>query len=387
MSERNQWERDTVVWLAGRRIESAGRRRAAAAIRASMAWRAAAEREAAAARFAERVRTRVASAGRGVRLSTGCPSPCTPKPRWRPHLGPRPWSSSAWPRARAASCSRSRARRGSPCRPAFRPAGTWRCGWWGTACATAAFRRCRAGRSGWHGRDRRRGGGPAPGPRLRGEAGGAGPRVGAFARVSQPGVPDAGSGRRGPGRSSGRWCFGGAATVRRNRDLPPLRSQGIIRPRAEPARAPPDSECPWYAVSWIAGGSRSCSSRSFQPAPAAGPLHRAPAPAPARPGTAAPPAARHDGSRARGLRAGRESRAPAPEPASRAPNTGSSGPTTSSRRSSIRSPSGSPGRARSPISTARPTPSAPSTSSCCRTSSPPAPATTRTCRGRSRGSS
>lgn len=74
MSERNEWERDTVVWLAGRRIEAQediepGRHPG------FDAWRAAAEREAAAARFAARVRARVASAGRGVRLIDRPPEP------------------------------------------------------------------------------------------------------------------------------------------------------------------------------------------------------------------------------------------------------------------------------------------------------------------------
>jgi hypothetical protein len=74
MSERNEWERDTVVWLAGRRIEARGdvgpERHPG-----FEAWCAAAEREAAAARFAERVRTRVASAGLGVRLIDRPPEP------------------------------------------------------------------------------------------------------------------------------------------------------------------------------------------------------------------------------------------------------------------------------------------------------------------------
>ena len=66
MSERNEWERDLVVWLAGRRLE--GRAAVASAHPGFAAWRAAGELEAGAARFAERVRTRVASAGLGVAL-------------------------------------------------------------------------------------------------------------------------------------------------------------------------------------------------------------------------------------------------------------------------------------------------------------------------------
>ena len=72
MSERNEWERDMVVWLAGRRIEA---REDIERHPGFDAWRAAAEREAGAARFAERVRARVASAGRGVRLIDRLPEP------------------------------------------------------------------------------------------------------------------------------------------------------------------------------------------------------------------------------------------------------------------------------------------------------------------------
>ena len=73
MSERNEWERDTVVWLAGRYIE--GRGNVGSRHPGFDAWQGGAEREAAAARFAERVRTRVASAGRGVRLIDRLPEP------------------------------------------------------------------------------------------------------------------------------------------------------------------------------------------------------------------------------------------------------------------------------------------------------------------------
>ena len=94
--------------------------------------------------------------------------------------------------------------------------------------------------------------------------------------------------------------------------------------------------------------SRSCSWRSFQPAPAAGPRRR-------RTG------ARHRTGRHRRRPAARamtfptlegyelavDQRDPHPDRRSRARTTGSSGRTTRSRRSSTRSPSGSPGRARS----------------------------------------
>src|SRR5262249_36808327 len=67
MSERNEWERDAVVWLAGRWTEGEGAR---GTVQHSgfEAWRAAGEREAAAARFAERVRARIAANGLGVGL-------------------------------------------------------------------------------------------------------------------------------------------------------------------------------------------------------------------------------------------------------------------------------------------------------------------------------
>ena len=74
MSERNEWERDAVVWLAGRHIHGQGGA-GPAAHPGFDAWRAAAEREAAAARFAERVRAGVAAAGLGVRRVNRMPEP------------------------------------------------------------------------------------------------------------------------------------------------------------------------------------------------------------------------------------------------------------------------------------------------------------------------
>lgn len=66
MNAPNEWERDLVVWLAGRRLEGQGEDRPTHP--GFAAWRAAGELEAGAARFAERVRARVASAGLGVGL-------------------------------------------------------------------------------------------------------------------------------------------------------------------------------------------------------------------------------------------------------------------------------------------------------------------------------
>jgi SOS-response transcriptional repressor LexA len=73
MRERNEWERDAVVWLAGRRV--GGQSGGPAPHPGFEAWRAAGELEAGAARFAERVRARVASAGLGVGLIDRLPEP------------------------------------------------------------------------------------------------------------------------------------------------------------------------------------------------------------------------------------------------------------------------------------------------------------------------
>jgi Peptidase S24-like len=73
MSEPNEWERDLVVWLAGRRIEGLAPGRPGHP--GFEAWRAAGELEGGAARFAERVRARVASAGLGVELVDHLPEP------------------------------------------------------------------------------------------------------------------------------------------------------------------------------------------------------------------------------------------------------------------------------------------------------------------------
>jgi len=74
MSERHEWERDAVVWLAGRWIEGQGRV-GPAPHSGFEAWRAAAEREGAAAWFAQRVRARVAWNGLGVGLIDHLPEP------------------------------------------------------------------------------------------------------------------------------------------------------------------------------------------------------------------------------------------------------------------------------------------------------------------------
>jgi SOS-response transcriptional repressor LexA len=81
MIDRIEWERDAVVWLAGRRLEdraepgeSPGDPAQARAADAFRAWRAAAAEEAGAERFAERVRARVAGRGRGVRQVERAPT-------------------------------------------------------------------------------------------------------------------------------------------------------------------------------------------------------------------------------------------------------------------------------------------------------------------------
>ena len=80
--DRREWERDAVVWLAGRGIEAdrlmlsdPRLERAAAGFRA---WRAAARDEANAARFAEVVRRRVAALGRGIRRVDHAPEQVRP---------------------------------------------------------------------------------------------------------------------------------------------------------------------------------------------------------------------------------------------------------------------------------------------------------------------
>ena len=78
MIDRNEWERDAVVWLAGRWIEgsaepASANPRLARATAGFCAWRAAADREAEAERFARRVTRRVAALGRGVRRMEHAP--------------------------------------------------------------------------------------------------------------------------------------------------------------------------------------------------------------------------------------------------------------------------------------------------------------------------
>ena len=80
MSDRQEWERDAVVWLAGRRIEaeSAGPEdlqdpRQARAMARFAAWRAEAHAELDASRFAQRVRRAVTAAGRQVRRVARAP--------------------------------------------------------------------------------------------------------------------------------------------------------------------------------------------------------------------------------------------------------------------------------------------------------------------------
>ena len=84
MTHRNEeWERDAVVWLTGRRIEAgppapAPLPRIARARAAFDAWRAAGSREAEAASFADEVRRRVSAAGRGVRRIDRAPEVVRP---------------------------------------------------------------------------------------------------------------------------------------------------------------------------------------------------------------------------------------------------------------------------------------------------------------------
>ena len=89
MTDRHEWERDAVVWLAGRAAESgssppaAGDPRLVRATARFAAWRADAEREADAARFAQRVRRTMAVMGASVRRIDRAPElvpPARPGP-------------------------------------------------------------------------------------------------------------------------------------------------------------------------------------------------------------------------------------------------------------------------------------------------------------------
>ncbi len=87
MIDRHEWQRDAAVWLAGRRIEAAlpteaeslTNPRLARALAAFHGWQAAAQLETDAARFADRVRSRLAGLGRGVRRIDGPPEGVPPE--------------------------------------------------------------------------------------------------------------------------------------------------------------------------------------------------------------------------------------------------------------------------------------------------------------------
>jgi SOS-response transcriptional repressor LexA len=86
MTDRHEWQRDAAVWLAGRRIEAelpldapGGDRRLARALAAFRAWQAAAKLETEAAVFAQRVRSRLAARGPGVRRIDRAPDPLPPQ--------------------------------------------------------------------------------------------------------------------------------------------------------------------------------------------------------------------------------------------------------------------------------------------------------------------
>lgn len=89
MTDRHEWERDAVVWLAGRAVESgsvpppAGDPRLVRAMERFATWRADAEREAEAVRFAQRVRRTVAVIGASVQRIDQAPElvpPARPGP-------------------------------------------------------------------------------------------------------------------------------------------------------------------------------------------------------------------------------------------------------------------------------------------------------------------
>ena len=85
MTDRNEWERDLVVWLAGRRIEGMPAAPPAStdpglarAVEGFRSWRAAADHEADATRFAGLVRRRLHARGRGVQRIDHAPAPVRP---------------------------------------------------------------------------------------------------------------------------------------------------------------------------------------------------------------------------------------------------------------------------------------------------------------------
>ena len=241
--DRREWERDAVVWLAGRGIEadrmmSSDPRleRAAAGFRA---WRAAARDEADAARFAEVVRRRVAALGRGIRRVDHAPE------RVRPALeGALAPMIAAAREVRAAPLAELGVAAGTgrelldePCDawvalPADLPAGRYVAlrvvgdsmipllhsddvvlvDLDGTVHAGAVA----VARHPEHGyvvkRVGRTGDGRSP-----------------LCPSIPPTRPSSSCRARGRARSSDRWCSGGARTGRRNPDLPLDRSQVIIR--------------------------------------------------------------------------------------------------------------------------------------------------------------
>lgn len=80
MNDRTEWERDALTWLAGRWIEQRGARltsapRLARAAAAFDLWKAEQDRAVRAARFARRVRERIAALGRGIRRVDHAPEP------------------------------------------------------------------------------------------------------------------------------------------------------------------------------------------------------------------------------------------------------------------------------------------------------------------------
>lgn len=87
MTDRHEWQRDAAVWLTGRRIEaglpadpaSLPHARLARALAAFQDWQVAARLEADAARFADRVRGRLAALGQGVRRIDRAPEAVRPR--------------------------------------------------------------------------------------------------------------------------------------------------------------------------------------------------------------------------------------------------------------------------------------------------------------------
>ena len=250
MTDRHEWQRDAAVWLTGRRIEaglpadpaSMPSPRLARAMAAFQEWQAAAQLEADAARFAGRVRDRVAGLGQGVRRIDRPPEAVRSRAP-----GPLAPMVLAARRVHAAPLADVGVAAGSGRELLDEPCDTW-------VALPADLPSSRyvalrvvgdsmlpllhsgdvvlldldaAVRPGMIAVARH----PEHGYVVKRVARAGGRGSGCRWSRSTPPIPRWRS-IRAPGRCWARWCCGGARMRRRNRGLPLVRSQGIIRPRA-----------------------------------------------------------------------------------------------------------------------------------------------------------